>query len=657
MKDEKIEIELVENKKQNLFQNENENKQKKYTSSTSSNSWNSWNSWLKTKWENYKKLSLLKKCLLGLMIISLIYVIIMIAIFISIARSGEFENFKNNNDLDIYSDDDDDSKYHLIDRIKYNSRIPMRIFKVKEDLVDYSLMNISSNACIDFYEYSCGNYRLGKQNELFEIIKLENELKSFINKGILKGDGTICMIQEFKNVDGCYNALEFYKYCVYDRNHGVQPIKLISKLQKKLNNITGSFQKIRFLIENGLTNYVHLTKEKNQEGIWTHYLRPGGVLFPSKTIHLSLYGASGLQSSQKKLMKIKDFLGVTSYKWIKIFGVHARRGDLIYVENLEYFENLNNLLNFLPNEEINNRLNWYIKNDINYLYSHNCLQQTNLLFPITFCRIFQRLSGLDDKQNGLEIAKGIYDFMNTKYDLTTSLRVGSCSSLLHSNNLGEELIKVENQKEIRKYLKNMNSLEWAQEFLFKKWYKMYDPIYLYFTYPRILDDYLDDPLDWYSQVNAFYDGFHNEVVVPMGIIQYPLYDEKYSSTGIYSRLGWVFGHEISHSIQHKMNLDCLNKEGDDEREKFELFADVFGLFNSFDYSFINFNDTDSCQFFLSFGQMFCSQTPDYKLSTNPHGSCRDRVNLSIKFASNNLLNEFNNCFNCKKTEKCGKLKK
>ena len=55
--------------------------------------------------------------------------------------------------------------------------------------------------------------------------------------------------------------------------------------------------------------------------------------------------------------------------------------------------------------------------------------------------------------------------------------------------------------------------------------------------------------------------------------------------------------------------------------------------------------------------MFCSQTPDFKLSTNPHGSNRDRVNLSIKFTSNNLLNKFNNCFNCKKiTEKCKKHK-
>lgn len=588
-----------------------------------------------------------KSCLAKLLILGIIiYIVILLIIFIFVPVMTK------DNSLQKYTEPEN-VDYDFTD-LDFNHSLPSRIFKTNDYLIDQSFIDITQDACTNFYDYSCGNYNLGEQNEVIPIIYYENKIKKqWIDKGLVNGNGLICIIEG----SGCINALSYYKNCVRDKIHHVQPINLINKLTKGMNNYTNIFQKIRFLIENGITNYVHLTKEKLENGKWVHYLRPGGVLFPDKTIHLNLYGDGGLMSSKKQLITIDEFLTITTKKWKSIFGRHSKKEDLLHVENLDYFDNLDNLLKNLNKNEIKKRLEWYIKQDFGYLYGKNCLEQTKLLFPITFCKLFQRLSLLDDKENGKDIAENVFNSMKSKYQIKTSLKVGTCSSLLHSNNLGEQLIQIENQNYINDF-KSLSALEWAHKHLFKKWYKIYDPIYLFFTYPRILDNQLDDPLDWYAQVNAFYDFFHDEIIIPPGIIQYPLFHQNYNVIGDYSRFGYIIGHEVSHTFQNKFDLKCLKPTLGNlyNKKKYEVFADIIGLSESFKYFYLegNIKDNDSCQFFLSFAQTFCSAHP--KNNHGSHGSPFQRVMISINYGSISLINEFNRCFKCNKIEKCKSLK-
>jgi len=189
--------------------------------------------------------------------------------------------------------------------IEYNKSIPLRIFKTNNDLVEQNFVDITQDACKNFYEYSCGRYNLGKQNEAVIFIHQENFVKKFwIEQGIIAGYNTICLI----NDEGCYTSLKFYKRCVKDKKKRYSPYILINKIIKKMNTYPTTFQKIRFLIENGITNFVHLTKEKLDNGTWVHYLRPGGVLSSEDPILLNLYGKEGLMSSQKQIFKVKDFI-------------------------------------------------------------------------------------------------------------------------------------------------------------------------------------------------------------------------------------------------------------------------------------------------------------------------------------------------------------
>jgi len=51
-----------------------------------------------------------------------------------------------------------------------------------------------------------------------------------------------------------------------------------------------------------------------------------------------------------------------------------------------------------------------------------------------------------------------------------------------------------------------------------------------------------------SMVNAFYDPTSNTITVPLGILQTPFYDDRFSDASAFATIGSVLGHELSHAF-------------------------------------------------------------------------------------------------------------
>jgi len=516
-----------------------------------------------------------------------------------------------------------DADYFLpddVEPIPYDYLMKPTIHYRYEAMVEF--MDGYVDICDDLYGFSCGNFQ-GVENEVLRIVRQENLL--------IKQEIEIQLTSELVHHSiipgrGFDNAYDYYWRCKADKStwnlDRTSPV--IARLTEGLGETYGRFYKIRYLIEEGVTNFVHLTKESisgevlNMElqKTWVHYLRPGGVLFPEKTIHLGLYGEEGLVSYEMEYMRLGEFWDMFPMAR-PMFGEHAESSDALLVENLEYFENLYELVSGLPVGELNDRLKWYIKHAFQYFDAQSCLDQAKLLFPMSICRTFLRMSTLDDEEdNGNAIAKNVLKAFGLDPRDNPSIRVGGCSSLLHSRSLGGKVIEVENSP-----IKDF-SLDNIQKVLFRGWYKYYDPVYLYFTYPRILE-HAEDPLDWYSQTNAFYDSFHNEVVIPPGITRHPVFSHLYGMTGTYSRFGFIVGHEIAH---HTIGVN-------------ELEADIVGLSKAFSVY------PEDCEFFTMYAQLFCSAHPK-RTRDFMHATPYERVNTPIKYGSRELIEKFNECFNC-----------
>jgi predicted metalloendopeptidase len=60
--------------------------------------------------------------------------------------------------------------------------------------------------------------------------------------------------------------------------------------------------------------------------------------------------------------------------------------------------------------------------------------------------------------------------------------------------------------------------------------------------------------DWYIQplvANAFHNPTANEIVIPLGILRYPMFDENYPMYLNFANLGIVLGHEMTHGFDHQ----------------------------------------------------------------------------------------------------------
>ncbi|CAG7723309.1 unnamed protein product [Allacma fusca] len=110
--------------------------------------------------------------------------------------------------------------------------------------------------------------------------------------------------------------------------------------------------------------------------------------------------------------------------------------------------------------------------------------------------------------------------------------------------------------------------------------------------------------DWYIQplvANAFHNPTANEIVIPLGILRYPMFDENYPMYLNFANLGIVLGHEMTHGFDHQGRH--YDKDGnftswwpDDVQIAFRnqaiCFADQYGKFKMpLVDQFVDGNDT------------------------------------------------------------------
>ncbi len=182
-------------------------------------------------------------------------------------------------------------------------------------------------------------------------------------------------------------------------------------------------------------------------------------------------------------------------------------------------------------------------------------------------------------------------------------------------------------------------------------------------------------------INAYYSPPDNTFVLPLGILQFPFFDEKLSDLENLAAIGMVVGHELGHGIDDQgSNFDAEGKlrnwkterdqkEFNARAQKFvelynslghngeltlgENIGDHEGLTFAFNAAFSNpkaATDEQVRKFYISYARLWCTvATPEadkVQLKTNPHSLGWARINGQVIQSD-----AFQNAFGCKAGDK------
>ncbi|XP_068159261.1 neprilysin-1 [Drosophila tropicalis] len=193
---------------------------------------------------------------------------------------------------------------------------------------------------------------------------------------------------------------------------------------------------------------------------------------------------------------------------------------------------------------------------------------------------------------------------------------------------------------------------------------------------RVSEDfYVVQPDDYGSFASPFFLPQSNEMILPLSLLGPSLSGANQSNIWIYSSLGFLIGHELSHGFtpnfaflydsrgnrmidqmettpRFREKGKCLlDLYGDMADEKF---ADLMGLTMAFKaYAKIEshpLTKRERQQFFLNFAQFFCEDKDELDSDTNEeHGGNRERVNEAME-----NLSTFRQSFHCEGLVKKGR---
>ncbi len=190
--------------------------------------------------------------------------------------------------------------------------------------------------------------------------------------------------------------------------------------------------------------------------------------------------------------------------------------------------------------------------------------------------------------------------------------------------------------------------------------------------PNNLDAWGMGPLT----VNAYYAQSENKFVIPIGILQYPFYDQSNLMIENIGSIGTVIGHELGHSIddngskynfegkltnwmpmkdlakfneRSKQLVSYFDKAGFDGKLTLgENVADLVGLTFAYNTAFPNgtTKKEDQQKFFVSYARSWCAVTrPELaklRQKTDPHAAGWARINEQVKHQP-----AFAEAFSCK----------
>lgn len=185
-------------------------------------------------------------------------------------------------------------------------------------------------------------------------------------------------------------------------------------------------------------------------------------------------------------------------------------------------------------------------------------------------------------------------------------------------------------------------------------------------------------------VNAYYDPSENKFVMPMGILQYPFFNQEGSLIENLGAVGAVMGHELGHGIDDQGSkfdesgklrqwmtsqdlaqfssrsqklVDQFNRAGHNGALTLgENVADLVGLTFAYQAAFPDGkgNLTDKQNLFISYARVWCNvKRPKYEerlLKTDPHAMGWARINEQVKHQPG-----FSEAFSCKAGDKLSLL--
>lgn len=182
------------------------------------------------------------------------------------------------------------------------------------------------------------------------------------------------------------------------------------------------------------------------------------------------------------------------------------------------------------------------------------------------------------------------------------------------------------------------------------------------------------------QVNAYYSPSYNKFVMPMGILQYPFFDQASSDEANLGAMGAVVGHELGHAIDDKgsrydskgrlrqwmteADLKNFRKRGEQLIGQFneighngmltlgENIGDLVGVRAAYRAAFPGGKGSEEKkrEFFLGWGRTWCEvyreKYKEKKLKTDPHAMGKARVNEPLKH-----IKGFAEAYQCKESDK------
>lgn len=181
-------------------------------------------------------------------------------------------------------------------------------------------------------------------------------------------------------------------------------------------------------------------------------------------------------------------------------------------------------------------------------------------------------------------------------------------------------------------------------------------------------------------VNAYYNQSENKFVIPIGILQYPFYDQNNLEIENIGAIGAVIGHELGHSVDDKgskynfegkltnwMPMKDLAQFNERSRQLVSYFdkagfdgkltlgenvADLVGLTFAYDTAFPGglAKKEEQQKFFVAYARTWCAVTrPELaklRLKTDPHAAGWARINEQVKHQP-----AFAEAFSCKPGDK------
>lgn len=297
-----------------------------------------------------------------------------------------------------------------------------------------------------------------------------------------------------------------------------------------------------------------------------------------------------------------------------------------------------------------------------------CIDLVKHFYPMTLCTLFTHLEHVADESvddhaeaehyvQAHKIKNHLIEVLVERFgNVTFDMHFGGCAALFEDEQSAESVFQVEQTPLLLSADSNSDIVEIISKHFLNntQWNMNYHPLELHYSFPPMLEG-MDDPLHWFAQVDAWFDPYHNRIVMPPGILRMPIYLPIYSKSSSYAMLGFITAHEMIHSIQERFDTECVvneHKVSDPSgayNRRFENLADAVGMELAYEALLRDKGTTEPvCAFFVAYAQLWCDNRSggNYVDREDPHAPPRLRVNHTLRLTSRRTREHYVQCFDC-----------